>query len=302
MENNTTLLQLKNNSWLLPGPTNLGLITASDSVFLVDSGNDKEAGRRILKILREKDWKLKAIINTHSNADHIGGNDYLQKTTGCEIWAAKTESAFIETPKLEGGFLWGGYPFRELGSKFFEAKPSTVTRIIREGETTDDTEGALRFVHLPGHFMDMMGVMTADGVFYAGDCIFGEHILAKYAIPFIYDVNAFKKTLAKLPTLGSTLGAELYVPSHGAPVSDIRALVEANLAAVSAVETWLLDLLSDMLTFEDILEKFCLAFRIRLDYAQYVLVGSTIRSFLSYLYNEGKIHYVFDGNKMRWKT
>jgi len=33
---------------------------------------------------------------------------------------------------------------------------------------------------------------------------------------------------------------------------------------------------------------------------QYVLIGSTIRSYLSYLYNEGKITYQFKGNKMLW--
>jgi len=293
MDINDALLQLKNDSWLIPGPTNLGLVAAGDSVILVDSGNDKEAGRRILKILREKDWKLKAILNTHSNADHIGGNEYLQKTTGCEIWATKAEAAFVETPKLEGSFLWGGYPFRELESKFFAAKPSTVTRVIRPDETAE----GFRFVPLPGHFMEMTGVMTADGVFFAGDSIFGEHILSKYAIPFIYDVAAYKRTLTMLPSLGACL----YVPSHGYPVADIGPLVEANLAAVAAVETRILGLLAEASSFETILEKLCLAFNVRLDYAQYVLVGSTLRSFLSYLYNEGKIRYVFDGNRMLWE-
>jgi len=296
MENQTdqgAILQLKNDSWLIPGPTNLGLVASGDSVYLVDSGNDKEAGRKILKILREKGWNLKAIVNTHSNADHIGGNEYLQKTTGCEIWATQAEAAFIETPKLEGSFLWGGYPFRELESKFFQAKPSTVTRVIRPGET----EGGLAFVPLPGHFMDMTGVMTADGILYAGDCIFGEHILAKYAIPFIYDVAAFKKTLSLLPTLD----AALYVPSHGEPTADIAPLVAVNLAAVSAVENRLLEILPEPLIFEEVLEKMCGFFDVTLNHAQYVLVGSTIRSFLSYLYNEGKIRYEFAGNRMLWR-
>ena len=34
---------------------------------------------------------------------------------------------------------------------------------------------------------------------------------------------------------------------------------------------------------------------------QYVLVGSTIRSYLSYMYNLDLITYIFNDNKMYWK-
>ena len=34
---------------------------------------------------------------------------------------------------------------------------------------------------------------------------------------------------------------------------------------------------------------------------QYVLIGSTIKSYLSYLYEENKIIYEFKDNKMIWK-
>ena len=83
-------------------PAKIGIYKASDNdVYLIDSGNDKDAGRKVRQILDMKGWKLKAILNTHSNADHIGGNQYLQKQTNCKIFANKIETAFTNYPLLE---------------------------------------------------------------------------------------------------------------------------------------------------------------------------------------------------------
>jgi glyoxylase-like metal-dependent hydrolase (beta-lactamase superfamily II) len=288
-----SLLHLAGDSWLLPGPTNIGVYADGPSAFLVDSGNDKDAGRKILKLLAEKEWILKAIINTHSNADHIGANNYLQGMTDCEIWATRGESAFIETPLLESSLLWGGFPYLELRSKFFEAKPSRVTRVL---DPTTGTDGHFTFLPLPGHYVDMVGVLTKDGVFYLGDSVFGENILEKYKIPFIYDVQAFKTSLDRI----ASTEALYYVPSHGEACASVKSLIGANREKVEEVEMKLVRILEKPAAFEEILAELCADFGITLDYGQYVLVGSTLRSFLSYLRNEGKAGFSFENNKMLW--
>jgi len=288
-----SLLHLVGGSWLIPGPTNIGVFADGSSAYLVDSGNDKDAGRKMLKLLAEKEWQLKIIINTHSNADHIGANSYLQQMTGCEIWATRGESAFIETPLLESSLLWGGFPYKELRSKFFEAKPSRVTRVIDQAPMTD---GLFTFVPLPGHYVDQIGVLTKDGVFYLGDSVFGENILAKYKIPFIYDVKAFKESLDRI----ASIEALYYVPSHGEACVSAKSLIGANREKVEEVETKLVRILEIPAVFEEILAGLCADFGIALDYGQYVLVGSTLRSFLSYLRNEGKAGFTFENNRMLW--
>lgn len=54
-------------------------------------------------------------------------------------------------------------------------------------------------------------------------------------------------------------------------------------------------------TFEDILKFIFDDYGLVLNINQYVLVGSTIRSYLSYLYDEDKLCYLFNDNKMIWK-
>ncbi len=285
--------QLGESTWIQEGPTNIGFIVTGNSTVLVDSGNDKESGRKLNKLLKEREWILKAVLNTHSNADHIGGNDYLQRNLGCEIWTPEVERSFTEHPELEAAFLWGGYAPKDLRNKFFRAKPSSVTRAIKEG---DEIEGAGRIISLPGHFFNMAGVHTPDGVLFLGDCLFGEEILEKYGIPFIYDVESYMGTINRI----RDMEARWYVPSHGPVVSDIAPLADKNLHFVEKIESRLLELLSEESGFERILKGVCDSFDIKLNAGQYALAGSTVRSFLTWLQDRGLADYSFKENRMLW--
>lgn len=88
------LTQVAGNSYYIQSPAKIGLVRLNDTdVCLIDSGNDKEAGRKVRQILDANGWHLTVIYNTHSNADHIGGNQYLQNQTGCKIYAPASSAA-----------------------------------------------------------------------------------------------------------------------------------------------------------------------------------------------------------------
>ena len=60
-------------TYYIENNTNIGIYLLDDKhIFLIDTGNDKEAGKKILKIVTEKGWEVVGIISTHSNADHVG--------------------------------------------------------------------------------------------------------------------------------------------------------------------------------------------------------------------------------------
>ena len=119
------LTQVAGSSYYIQSPAKIGLVRLNDTnVCLIDSGNDKEAGRKVRQILDANGWHLTAIYNTHSNADHIGGNQYLQNQTGCRIYAPGIECDLTRHPLLEPAFLYGGYPPKDLRHKFLMAKPS----------------------------------------------------------------------------------------------------------------------------------------------------------------------------------
>ena len=114
------LKQVSDSCYYIQSPAKIGLVKLNDTdVCLIDSGNDKDAGRKVRQHLDANGWNLTAIYNTHSNADHIGGNRYLQGQTGCKVYAPGIECAFTRYPVLEPSFLYGG--FRGISSIWWDS-------------------------------------------------------------------------------------------------------------------------------------------------------------------------------------
>ena len=142
----------------------------------------------------------------------------------------------------------------------------------------------------------MIGIVTKDKVCYLGDCMFGASTLSKYKIPYVYDVDNYKKTIEKV----RKMEMNYFVMSHGSIVTDITDIADKNISVIRQIENDLLEIVQKRISFDDILQELCNKMCIVLDYKQYALVGNTVRSFLSYLYNSGQINYEFLNNRLVW--
>ena len=286
------LVKVGEKTYYIKNATNIGIFKFDDTnVYLIDTGNDKDAGKKILKIIDEQGWKVKGIINTHSNADHIGGNKVIQDRTNCTILSHNMEKAFTEFPILEPSFLYGGYPFKDLRNKFLLAKESVVLPI------ENNLPNGLEYFFLKGHFFDMIGIKTSDNVYFLADSIFSEETIKKYHLFFVYDVREFLNTLDYL----KTLNGKMYIPSHSEATSDISALIELNKHKIQEVMDKIYNICAKEITFEEILKYIFDEYNLIMNVNQYVLVGSTIKSYLAYLADENKVNYEFKNNRMLWK-
>lgn len=286
------LIQITENCYYIQSPAKVGLVKLNDEdVCIIDSGNDKEAGRKIRKLIDANGWKLKAIYNTHSNADHIGGNKYLQSNTGCKIFAPGKECAFTRHTELEPAYLFGGYPFKDLRHKFLMAQESDAQYLSEE----NIPEG-FEIIHLPGHFLDMVGFKTPDNVIYLADCISSKNTLDKYKIAFLYDVEKYLQTLEYI----KTLNAKMFVPAHADVCEDIQELAQYNIDKTIEVANKIEEICERPISFEHILQKLFNDYGLTLNVEQYVLVGSTVKSYLSWLKDTGKIQIVFEDNMLLW--
>lgn len=288
------LIQVGKQTYYIKNATNIGIYKENDKdIWLIDSGNDKEAGKKILKKIAEYNFNVLGIINTHSNADHMGGNKVIQERTNCKIMSKGIENSIMKDTILEPTLLYGGYPFKDITNKFMMAK--SVNNVL---EIEDNLPSGLEYIDIPGHYFDMIGIKTPDNIYFLGDSLFGEETIKKYQIFYIYDVKKYLETLKFLETLEGSL----YIPSHVEPLKDIKKLININRTCIENITREIMSICKENIIFEDLLKKIFDKYKINMTSEQYILIGSTIKSYLSYLYNEDKIKIEFIDNKMYWQT
>ena len=152
------LIQLTERTYYIKSPTNIGLFRLDEkNVCLIDSGNDKDAGRRIRQVLDANGWQLTAIYNTprqrrpHRREPVFAGTDGLQGSTrrestarlpGTRCWSRRFSTADIRP--------------RDMRHKFLLAQESDAAEL-----TADKLPEGFASIPLPGHFFDMVGLSDA---------------------------------------------------------------------------------------------------------------------------------------------
>ena len=287
------LIKVTDRFFFVDCPAKIGIYKISQSeIALIDSGNNKGAATKVLRIAEENGWQIKMILNTHFHADHIGGNYHIQQKTGCKIYAPAGELDAVLHPIWEPISIFGACPPKALRSAFLladksEALPLTAA-VMPEG---------LSILPLPGHTADMVGFTTDDGAVYLADALAGEQTIEKYGIPFVYEPQIYLETLGKI----KEMKGRIFVPAHAPITEDILPLVEKNIEATQALISLILEKTAEPIAFEALLAALFERYALTMSIEQYALVGSTVRSYLSYLMDAGKIGVAADGGYLLFK-
>ena len=286
------LIRVSEDCFYINCPAKIGVVkTGEQDVCLIDSGNDKDAGKKVKKILDAQGWTLKAIYNTHSHSDHIGGNKYLQTQTCCRVYAPGIERDFTEHPILEPAFLFGGNPPKQLRHKFMMAQDSDVMPLTEETLPED-----WKVIPLPGHSFDMVGFRIKDNVVYLADCLSSEETLEKYQIGFLVDPGAYIRTLEEV----KQMQAECFIPAHADATKEIAALAQINIDKVDEIADRIVRICHEPVSFENILKQLFDEYELKMTFEQHALVGSTVRSYLSWLTETGRLSPAIENNILLW--
>ncbi|MEA4846102.1 MAG: MBL fold metallo-hydrolase [Clostridiaceae bacterium] len=292
------LVHVKGNTYYLDGAAKIGIIKNTEDPshsIVVDTGLDDDAGKRLLKAMQENGMGVGAIINTHSHADHCGGNHIIKSRTGCVVYAPPFDKGIIEYPELEPFYLYSAYPLKELDTKFLKAKGTRVEHVLEKGRL--DINGVpLEIVPLYGHTPGMIGVATADNVLFAGDSFFSKYILDKHGIPYFTGIGESISTLESI----KGMNYDYYVPSHGDVLTEPGDTVDANIRILQDTMEYIAGICSKALDREEITARLMAKFDINQNIPQYYLTVSTVSAFLSYMTKEGMLTAVFEDNKLKF--
>lgn len=287
------LNKIKNNTYFIENRTNIGIYKINDTeVILIDSGLEKDFAKKIKTILDDNNLKIKYIYNTHFHADHIGGNNYLQKEYNCKIFNNPIENEFVNNPIFEPCFMYGANPPKELKHKIIFAKPS-ISESLNELNIHED----IKIINLPGHTLNMCGFLTKDNVAFLGDALIDSDTLKKYPIAYIHNVGQHLKTLDFL----KTLEADFYVPSHTKVYENISELIEINIKSILTVKNDILKICEQEVTFDTLLQQLFNLYNLELSIFQNYVAGSTVKAYITYLFETKELTYEIKNNLLYYK-
>jgi glyoxylase-like metal-dependent hydrolase (beta-lactamase superfamily II) len=150
---------------LVVGPLQVNCFILADEktkdAVVIDPGDD--AGD-ILKIIRDKDLKVRYIVNTHGHFDHVGANKAVKDATGAELLIHEGDAPVMASA-----------PKHSLAFGMNSVSSPPADRYVKHGDVIAAGEVALKVLHTPGHSPGGICLLE-QGMVFTGDALFAGSI------------------------------------------------------------------------------------------------------------------------------
>ncbi len=197
-----------------------GVVYKGDDIVVIDSQMRKDQGKLILELMELYGLdpkKLKYLINSHGDPDHIGGNAEILRSTKAKLVTHALEADIIENPSKR----------QAMGSLFMAAREGAIEgstvdiKIKGEDEIFKVGELSLRCIHTPGHTPGSMCIYYEESkALFTGDLVLGAGYDC-YAVPMVRE--SVERVIHSLERLDS-LDVEWLLPGHGNEIHGARAV------------------------------------------------------------------------------
>jgi len=193
------------------------LLLSGNEGVLIDTGSAPIARQKLIpelkRLARRRSFKLSTIVNTHSHADHSGGNQLLKSIWHSKILVHSLESKYISDRRkavAEHFSTDTHFPApsrREVDQLKRDLGPSAkVDRSLKDGSRIEFGDSTLKVLHTPGHSAGSIAIYEPqEGLLLCGDAVQGTGVQASFpTLPIYSDVDAYENSLSKLRELDVT--------------------------------------------------------------------------------------------------
>ncbi len=286
------LIKAAKNTYYIDGYAKVGIyVLDNGKVCLIDCGAGSNAGEHIDNVLMEEGWEPEMILITHNHVDHIAGVGYMQRKYGCRVLSDYGELFLYEYPELEPVLMYGGNPYKELDGICHREKVSGVECI----DSSELPEG-FEIANIDGHAEAQRAIKTPDDVWFLGDGLVSPHTINEYHIAYIYDVGNHLKAIDTI----ESLEGRLFIPCHSEPVADVTGLAKLNRDKILDILDNIMEICRKPVTMEDILAELFRRYDVVVGHTTYIVAMSTIKSYMTYLLDKGRVKYSIDDYKQKW--
>jgi glyoxylase-like metal-dependent hydrolase (beta-lactamase superfamily II) len=214
-------LEVFERGWL---SSNNVLVPDEAGATLIDTGHVNHA-EQTLALVRHAlaGQPLGRIVNTHLHSDHCGGNATLQRAYGAAVLVPEASAAAVREWRSDG------LTFDPSGQR---CERFTLQGTTRAGDVIEAGGRHFEVLEAPGHDPQSTILFDAEnGLLLSADALwengFGVVFPELEGQPGFDDVAAVLDKIERLP-------AQLVVPGHGAPFSDVGAALARSRARLAA--------------------------------------------------------------------
>jgi hydroxyacylglutathione hydrolase len=139
---------------------------ATHEAIVVDPGDDFE---KVTAVLARHGLQCRAIVNTHTHIDHVGGNDALREATGAKVMLHEADLPLYDNLPVQAEFL----------GLYGAPRRSPVDEHIHQGDRVRAGGLELEVLHTPGHTPGSLCFHLAGAptpLLFSGDTLFAGSI------------------------------------------------------------------------------------------------------------------------------
>jgi hydroxyacylglutathione hydrolase len=197
---------------------NAFLLKVKENFILVDTGlamHHEKLERELTSAGCPPD-RLKIVLVTHGDLDHVGNCAMLQKKYGCKIAMHAGDVPMVrdgvrvkrETKSLQSRIF---FLIRKLFSKKFVFDRFSPDILLTDGQRLDEYGLDATVIHIPGHTKGSIGILTAEGNLFAGDTFTNRDKPATANL--IENQAELSESLSRL----KNMDIKMIFPGHGKP-------------------------------------------------------------------------------------